>query len=94
MNFKDLIKQSKKEYRALYENQNPVILVGSATCGNSAGARAVKSAMEEELEKNCAQAEIILVGCIGLCYAEPIIAIIKKDRPLIFYGNVTPEIAV
>ncbi|MCJ7426245.1 MAG: NADH-quinone oxidoreductase subunit NuoF [Dehalococcoidales bacterium] len=36
---------------------------------------------------------VIQVGCIGLCYIEPLINIIKPGRPHIYYGNVTPEIA-
>ncbi len=93
MNFNHLVKQSKEEYRSLFEDQTPLILVGSATCGNSAGATALESALKEELEKNDIEYKIISVGCIGLCYAEPIVAVFKKDKPAIFYGNVTPEIA-
>ena len=33
------------------------------------------------------------MGCIGLCYAEPIITIIKANNPPVFYGNVTVELA-
>jgi NADH-quinone oxidoreductase subunit F len=93
MNFNDLIKRSKAEYKFLYESQTPVITVGSATCGNSAGALTVKSIIEEELDKNQIEYELITVGCIGLCYAEPIITITKKDKPTIFYGNVTIDLA-
>lgn len=94
MNFNELIKRSKEEYNNLYQSEIPVILVGSATCGNSAGALAVKSAMEQELEKNQAEYKILIVGCIGLCSNEPIVAILKKDKPAIFYGNLTPDKAV
>ncbi len=68
-------------------------MVGSATCGNSAGALAVKSNIKEELDKKNVKYELITVGCIGLCYAEPIITIIKKGKPAIFYGNVTSDLA-
>jgi NADH-quinone oxidoreductase subunit F len=33
------------------------------------------------------------VGCIGLCYAEPLVEIKKPGMPSVFYGNVTPELA-
>jgi NADH-quinone oxidoreductase subunit F len=92
MNFNDLIKRSKAEYKCLYESEAPVIMVGSATCGNSAGAILVKSIIKEELDKKNVKYELITVGCIGLCYAEPIITIIKKGKPAIFYGNVTPDL--
>jgi NADH-quinone oxidoreductase subunit F len=93
MNFNELLKQSKEEYNLLWECKNPVILVGSATCGRSAGAREVSSAFKEELEKQNISCEIVEVGCIGLCYTEPIVTIIKKGQPAIFYGNVTPKMA-
>ena len=32
------------------------------------------------------------VGCIGVCYTEPLVDIIKPNRPRICYGGVTPEI--
>lgn len=94
MKFQDLVKQSKEEYKKLYNSKTPIILVGSATCGISAGAYEVKSAMEEELRQNKIPGKVISVGCIGLCYAEPIITIIKKDKPAIFYGNVTSQKAI
>ena len=93
MNFDKIVNTAKKEYKSLYEGEDPLILIGSATCGKSAGASLVKSAIQEELEKNEVNAEIVEVGCIGLCYAEPIITIFKQGKPGIFYGNVTPKAA-
>lgn len=93
MNFNDFIKLSKAEYRNLINDEAPVVLIGAATCGNSAGARTIKKVMVEELEKNNCECKVIEVGCIGLCYAEPIITIIKKGNPAIFYRQITPEIA-
>ena len=51
-------------------------------------------AIEAKLAQRNIEAIIIQVGCIGLCYAEPLVDIIKPGRPRICYGNVTPEIAV
>ena len=31
------------------------------------------------------------MGCIGLCYLEPIVTIIKEGMPAIFYGDVTSK---
>ena len=33
--------------------------------------------------------QLIEVGCLGMCYAEPIVSIAKPGRPLICYGEVT-----
>ena len=34
---------------------------------------------------------IMHVGCIGMCYLEPIMAVRKPGRPFIYYGTLTPE---
>ncbi|MEE9399291.1 MAG: NADH-quinone oxidoreductase subunit NuoF, partial [Dehalococcoidales bacterium] len=44
------------------------------------------------LAKHNLEASITRVGCIGLCYTEPLVDIAKPNRPRICYGNVTPEI--
>lgn len=93
MNFDNIVKTAKKEYESLYKSEDPLILIGSATCGKSAGAALVKSVIQDELEKEGVNAEIMEVGCIGLCYAEPIITIFKQGKPGIFYGNVTKKTA-
>lgn len=93
MNFNQLLKESVDEYNSLFEGETPVIMVGSATCGKSAGAQEVTSAFKTELEEQKIFAEVVEVGCIGLCYIEPIVTIIKKGMPAIFYGNVTSKLA-
>ncbi len=92
MNFNQLLNESMEEYSTLLEGETPVILVGSATCGKSAGAQGISSAFKRELEEQEIVAEVIDVGCIGLCYLEPIVTIIKKGMPAIFYGDVTPKL--
>ena len=47
MNFDKIVNTAKKEYKSLYEGEDPLILIGSATCGKSAGASLVKSAIQE-----------------------------------------------
>jgi NADH-quinone oxidoreductase subunit F len=93
MNFNQLLKESVEEYDLLFECEDPVILIGSATCGKSAGAHEVADKFKETLEELHIDAEIVEVGCIGLCYLEPIVTIIKKGMPAIFYGEVTPKLA-
>ena len=93
MNFNQLIKESVDEYNSLFEGETPVIMVGSATCGKSAGAQEITSTFKTELEEQKIFAEVVEVGCIGLCYIEPIVTIIKKGMPAIFYGNVTSKLA-
>jgi NADH-quinone oxidoreductase subunit F len=92
MNFEEMVQQEKKEYDLLFSKKDAVF-IGSATCGNSAGALIAKETIESELEKAGHDAEIIDVGCIGLCYAEPIIMVLKPQKPALIYGNVTKKVA-
>jgi len=92
MTFDKIKSQAVSEWEALEHSDKPRILVGAATCGRAAGAVAVLEAINRELKRHKIKASVIQVGCIGFCYAEPIINIIKPGRPHIYYANVTPEL--
>ncbi|GAB6055633.1 NADH-quinone oxidoreductase subunit NuoF [Methanobacterium movens] len=90
MKFEEMVQQEKKDYNLLFSDKTAVF-VGSATCGNSAGAQTAKDIIKSELSDF--ECEIIDVGCIGLCYAEPIIMVVKPQQPSVIYGNVTKKVA-
>lgn len=92
MTFDELKKQAIAEWEALQQAKKPRILIGTGTCGRAAGAMAVLEAIERELSQRGIEATITQVGCIGPCYAEPLVDIIKPNRPRLCYGSVTPEI--
>jgi NADH-quinone oxidoreductase subunit F len=94
MTFDKIKSQAVSEWEVLERSKKPLILVGAATCGRAAGAMAVLEAINRELKRHRIKAGVIQVGCIGFCYAEPIIDIIKPGRPHIYYANITPELAV
>jgi NADH-quinone oxidoreductase subunit F len=94
MDFTELHNKATTEWQTLWGGDKPLILVGLATCGIAAGANAVIKTIEDELERRSISANIIPVGCIGLCYLEPLVDIIKPGRPRICYSQVTPEKAV
>jgi NADH-quinone oxidoreductase subunit F len=71
----------------------PVIMVGTATCGRAAGALDVLYALREELKQQGLDYPVIEVGCMGHCYAEPLVIISKPGNPAICYGRVNPVIA-
>jgi len=93
VNFKEVQKRAAGKWEALQQSSKPVILIGAATCGQAAGARGVIKAIEDELQQRKIDAIIMHVGCIGVCYAEPLVDIVKPGRPRICYGNMTPELA-
>ena len=61
-----------------------VIRVGATSCGMAAGAAPVL----ELLYKKADGIEVQEVGCLGHCYAEPMVEVITTDGESILYGNV------
>lgn len=74
-------------------NRKPYVLVGTATCGRAAGAMKVLETFQNEIEKNGVDAEVIEVGCMGHCYAEPMVVVYKPGFPRLCYGSVDEGIA-
>ena len=92
MSFEEIKREAASQWEAMQNSPRPRILIGTATCGMAAGAEDILQALGKELEKNNIKADIMQVGCIGLCYAEPLIEVIKPGKPSVFYGNLTPEL--
>lgn len=91
MNFEQMKRNALTEWNELENSDAPRIYLGYATCGCSAGAIEVEDAIRAELKKKNIAAKIVKVGCIGICYLEPLVDIAKKGRPRICYGRLTPK---
>lgn len=65
------------------------VVVGMATCGIAAGARVAMNTIIEEINKlGIKNVAVTATGCVGLCYAEPLVEIRQPGKPTIRYGNV------
>jgi len=91
--FHKLRVQARKEWQALKDSPKPQIFVGTATCGRAAGALEVRDTFRKLLAEGDIDAILTEVGCMGYCYAEPLVVIAKPGRPPIGYGYVTPGVA-
>jgi NADH-quinone oxidoreductase subunit F len=80
-------------WKAATDGKRLRILIGTATCGRAAGALDVLKTIEQELAQREIDAIVTQVGCMGHCYAEPLVIIAKPGHPSICYGYVTPGIA-
>lgn len=87
----DRQKQSDKSWHKLNEGTSTLITVGNATCGRSAGSIETLEALKAETTHTTIQANIIEVGCIGLCYMEPIVSVKKPGKPMVVFRHVTIE---
>ncbi|MHB8897114.1 MAG: NADH-ubiquinone oxidoreductase-F iron-sulfur binding region domain-containing protein [Thermoguttaceae bacterium] len=91
--FQDLRRHAEDEWASLECSPAPRILVGAATCGRSAGATEILNTLRQEFDNRRLDCRLVEVGCLGLCYAEPVVSIFKPPNPGIVYGNVTPAMA-
>lgn len=70
------------------------LLVSMGTCGIAAGtANVLKAVYSEITERNLENAiEVSEVGCMGLCYAEPVMMMLDTvTGKRLIYGDVTPQ---
>ena len=68
------------------------IVVGMATCGIAAGARAIINEVTAELaRRGLEHVTVAQTGCIGMCRLEPIMDVIVPDKDKITYVHLTPE---
>jgi NADH-quinone oxidoreductase subunit F len=90
LTFEEIRKRAVAQWETL--KNGVYILVGTATCGRAAGALDVIDAFKNELARQGIDVPIIQVGCIGLCYAEPLVIISKPESLRIVYHNITPDL--
>ncbi len=84
---------AKKRWSEFSESDKPRILVGVATCGRAAGALDVMEEFKNELSAAgiSDKVELVETGCLGLCYAEPLVEIRACGTPSVLYSNVSPK---
>ena len=68
------------------------IRVGLATCGIAAGADRVLKTLTDSLSSAGVDVPVRKVGCVGMCYNEPLVDIVTDDD-VVTYGNLNEEAA-
>ena len=91
--FEGMRDRARSHWQDLWNHQIPMILVGTATCGRAAGSLDVLRAIKEAVKRQNLNCRIYEVGCLGHCYAEPLVIIRKPGYPPICYGHVSPVLA-
>ena len=80
------IKKARKNWTQWTQGTRPVVYIGCATCGLAAGAGDLLAMVGEELRCLEIKAHVIFVGCIGMCFMEPLVDIWIPGQPRICYG--------
>ncbi|MDI6775702.1 MAG: NADH-ubiquinone oxidoreductase-F iron-sulfur binding region domain-containing protein [Syntrophales bacterium] len=90
MTFREVEDKARSEWETL---QNRIyITISTATCGRAAGALDIADLINKELARRSMEIPVIETGCMGLCYAEPLVTISKLESLRIVYHNITPEL--
>lgn len=89
--FQAIREEAESSWIALFQNPLPLVCTGLSTCGISAKARESQQKIISILESRGIDFRSMNVGCLGLCYAEPLVYIKISNNPLICYGNSSPE---
>ena len=87
--FQAIRAEADRRWQSLTSGEVPWIRIGTALCGKAAGADQVMAAITAELHRHNVQANVSEVGCLGLCFAEPLVDITMANGSRLFYGNVT-----
>ncbi|HZJ83761.1 MAG TPA: (2Fe-2S) ferredoxin domain-containing protein [Clostridia bacterium] len=82
--------EQRIDIRKTGESEDKTTLaVGMATCGIAAGARKTLMAIVDEInEQGLKNIAVIQTGCLGYCYAEPIVEVRAPGQEPILYGDV------
>ena len=90
--YEEIKKAADDRWQHLEGGPSPWIRIGAAMCGQSSGALEVIDALHAELDRLGITAHIDEVGCLGICYAEPLVDVLRPGtKSRLFFGNVTPE---
>jgi NADH-quinone oxidoreductase subunit F len=91
--FEEIKSRATSRWQEVFGSGQPVIMVGTATCGRAAGAMDVLETIRTEMKNQGVDYPVFEVGCLGHCYAEPLVVISKPGHPPICYGYVNTVIA-
>ena len=90
--YEEIKKAADDRWQHLEGGPSPWIRIGAAMCGQSSGALEVIDALHADLDRLGITAHIDEVGCLGICYAEPLVDVLRPGtKSRLFFGNVTPE---
>lgn len=83
--------KARIQWDKLQDSKVPIFFVGAATCGRAAGASEMLERLRGYIKAKSVDALVIEVGCLGLCYLEPLVIVHKPGAPRVCYGNVGPD---
>lgn len=91
MTFEKIQRQARAAWEEFASGGKPRVLIGAGTCGKAAGADEVLDAIRAHLGQTGREAGVTAVGCLGMCYVEPLVELARPGAPSVLYGSVKPD---
>ena len=91
--FERLRQAAEEKWERRTGGEMPVITVGTATCGRSAGALDTLDLLRGELAGREVECRFVEVGCLGPCYAEPLVTVTLPGAATVLFGSVNLKAA-
>ena len=89
--FEVLESVAKQRWEDLNSGSKPWIRIGTALCGEAAGSKNLLPRIQNILDALKIDANVSEVGCLGLCFAEPLLDIQLPGQSRVFYRNVAED---
>ena len=89
--FEVLESVAKQRWEDLNSGSKPWISIGTALCGEAAGSKNLLPRIQNILDALKIDANVSEVGCLGLCFADPLLDIQLPGQSRVFYRNVSED---
>jgi NADH-quinone oxidoreductase subunit F len=89
--YQELREAADKAWAPVDKPQRPLIKAGVATCSRVVGAEETLKALRDGVTSRKLEADVLLVGCNGLCYAEPLVEVQLPGRSAVIYQQLTAD---
>jgi NADH:ubiquinone oxidoreductase subunit F (NADH-binding)/(2Fe-2S) ferredoxin len=89
--YEELKARSEEVWARIANPSRTLIKVGVATCSRVVGAEETLAALRNEVDEQGLEADVMVTGCLGLCYAEPLVEIIHPRGQAVLYQEVTAD---
>jgi NADH-quinone oxidoreductase subunit F len=89
--YEDLKARAEAAWARVANPPRTLIKVGVATCSRVVGAEETLEALQREVASRGLDADVMVTGCLGLCYAEPLVEVANPRGQGVLYERVTSE---
>src|SRR3990172_5098524 len=97
--YEELRAKAQAAWQPFAAPRRPLIKIGVTTCSRVVGALETLEAIRAELAARgpstgsgqALEADVMVTGCWGVCYAEPVVEVRLPGRPGVLYGNLTAD---